>query len=180
MTDVAQKVPFSADEPYRFCPADGARLQVPTHEGGGAQCPCCGRSWYRNPAPAVGAAIVRDGRALVAVRAHDPEKGRLDLPGGFLEVGEHPADALVREVREELGVTIEVDSGPLLLATFIYGTGGEHGLAIGFEACIVEGEPRPADDVAEVRWISAAELDDLDFAWEHDRELVRMVLTKEK
>ena len=180
MTGVAQKVSFSATEPYRFCPADGTRLETPKREGGGAWCPFCGRSWYRNPAPAVGAAIVRDGRALVAVRAHEPEKGRLDLPGGFLEVGEHPADGLVREVREELGVKIEVVGGPSLLATFIYGADGEYGLAVGFEARIVEGEPRPADDVAGIRWISAAQLDDLDFAWEHDRELVRMTLAKEE
>ena len=176
MTDTEQKVPFSATEPYRFCPADGTRLEVPRHEGGGARCPLCGRSWYRSSAPAVGAAIVRDGRALVAVRAHEPEKGRLDLPGGFLEVGEHPADGLVREAREELGVEIEVVGGPILLATFIYGADGEYGLAIGFEARIVEGEPQPADDVAEVRWVSAEELDSLDFAWEHDRELVRKAL----
>jgi len=61
MTGVAQKVPFSATEPYRFCPADGTRLEIPRHEGGGARCPLCGRSWYRSSAPAVGAAIVRDG-----------------------------------------------------------------------------------------------------------------------
>ena len=102
MTEAAQKVLFSATQPYRFCPADGTRLEEP-RPGGGARCPLCGRSWYRNSAPAVGAVIVQDGQALVTVRAREPEKGRLDLPGGFLEVGEHPVDGLVREVREELG-----------------------------------------------------------------------------
>ncbi|HZY56439.1 MAG TPA: NUDIX domain-containing protein [Rubrobacteraceae bacterium] len=175
MTDTEQKVPFSATEPYRFCPADGTSLEAPKRSGG-ARCPLCGRSWYRNSTPAVGTAIVRDGRALITVRAREPEKGRLDLPGGFLEVGEHPVTGLVREVKEELGVEIEVAGNPILLATYTYGADGEYGLAIGFEARIVAGEPQPADDVAEVRWVSAEELDDLDFAWSHDRELVRAAL----
>ena len=175
MTGVAQKVPFSATEPYRFCPADGTGLEAPRRSGG-ARCPFCGRSWYRSSAPAVGTVIVRDGRALATVRAVEPEKGRLDLPGGFLEVGEHPVDGLVREAKEELGVDIEVVGAPILLATFTYGADGEYVLAIGFRARIVEGEPRPTDDVAQIKWVSAGELDDLDFAWEHDREMVRGAL----
>jgi NADH pyrophosphatase NudC (nudix superfamily) len=175
LTDTEQKVPFSATEPYRFCPADGTSLEAPKHSGG-ARCPLCGRSWYRNSTPAVGAAIMRDGLALITVRAREPEKGRLDLPGGFLEVGEHPVTGLVREVKEELGVEIEVADNPILLATYTYGADGEYGLAIGFEARIVAGEPQPADDVAGIRWVSAEELDDLDFAWSHDRELVRAAL----
>ncbi len=178
MTDTAQKVPFSATEPYRFCPADGSRLEEP-RPSGGARCPLCGRSWYRNSTPAVGAAIVRDGKALVTVRAVEPEKGRCDLPGGFLEVGEHPADGLVREAKEELGVKIEVLDAPILMATFTYGADGAYVLAIGFRVRIVEGSPVPTDDVAQIRWVSSDELDDLDFAWEHDREMVRVVLMEE-
>jgi hypothetical protein len=40
----------------------------------------------------------------------------------------------------------------------------------------VDGEPSPADDVAGIRWISAEEIDDTDFVWEHDRRLVRIAL----
>ncbi len=43
MTDTEQKVPFSATEPYRFCPADGTSLEAPKRSGG-ARCPLCGRS----------------------------------------------------------------------------------------------------------------------------------------
>ena len=176
MTDPEQKVPFSPTEPYRFCPADGTQLEGP-RPSGGTTCPLCGRSWYRSSAPAVGAAIVRDGRALVAVRAVEPEKGRIDLPGGFVDVGEHPVDGLVREAREELGVEIEVSGPPILLGIHTYGPNGAYVLAIGFKASIVEGEPNPTDDVAEIRWLSAEELDAADFAWEHDREMIRAALT---
>jgi 8-oxo-dGTP diphosphatase len=82
----------------------------------------------------------------------------------------------VREAREELGVEIEVVRDPVMLATHTYGAEGDYVLAIGFRARIAAGEVRPTDDVAEVRWVSAGELDSLDFAWEHDREMVRAAL----
>ena len=171
----AREVPFSPTEPFRYCPADGTRLGEP-RASGGASCPLCGRSWYRNSAPAVGAVILSGDKALVTVRAREPEKGRLDLPGGFLEVGEHPVSGLAREVREELGVGVEVLEPPVALATHTYGDDGQYVLAIGFRARIVEGEPDPTDDVAEVRWVSAGELDRADFAWEHDKRMVRAAL----
>lgn len=136
----------------------------------------CGRSWYRNPAPAVGAAIVDGDRALVTVRAREPHRGRVDVPGGFLEVGEHPVDGLKREAREELGVDLDVDPTPVLLAPHTYGPEGVWVLAIGFRARVEGGEVRPTDDVAGVRWVGAGEIDGVDFAWEHDRGFVRSAL----
>lgn len=170
-----QEIPFSPTEPYRFCPADGTKLSEP-RPSGGVTCPLCGQSWYRNSSPAVGAVILEGSRALVTVRAREPEKGRVDLPGGFLEVGEHPKNGLVREAREELGVEIEVLGAPILLETHTYGPEGNYVLAIGFRANIVEGTLNPTDDVADVRWLSAEEVDDTNFAWEHDREMVREAL----
>ena len=68
------------------------------------------------PRASRGAAIVSGERALVTVRAREPYRGKVDVPGGFLELGEHPVDGLKREVREELGLEIEVDPTPVLLA----------------------------------------------------------------
>jgi ADP-ribose pyrophosphatase YjhB (NUDIX family) len=170
------QIPFSNTEPFRFCPSDGTELEAKGGESRGAACPKCGRSWYRSSAPAVGAAIVDGERVLVTVRGIEPEKGRLDLPGGFVEVGEHPRDALAREAKEELGVEVEVEERPMLLAVHTYGSDGEYVLAIGFRVRIVSGEPNPADDVAEIRWVSREEIDTLDFAWEHDRRIARQAL----
>ncbi len=170
-----QDIPFTATEPYRFCPADGTRLSEP-RPSGGATCPLCGRSWYRNSAPAVGAVIVRNGKALLTVRGREPEKGQLDLPGGFLDVGENPEDGILREIREELKTEAEVVSPPILLATHTYGPEGDWVLAIGFRVEVENSEVRPSDDVAGVRWVSAEEVESADFAWEHDRRLVREVL----
>jgi 8-oxo-dGTP diphosphatase len=88
-----------------FCPRCGARM--PT----AAPCACvaCGYEVYVNPKPA-GSVIVLDGdRFLALLRVREPNAGLWDLPGGFCEGFEHPADAAVREAREELGVAIRLD-----------------------------------------------------------------------
>lgn len=163
-------------EPFRFCPLCATELVAPRRPGGGAYCPAHERSWYRNSAPAVGCALIREEQALVTLRGREPEKGRLDVPGGFLEPGEHPVDGIRREAYEELGVTIANIEGPLTMATHRYGEEGDCVLALGFTARIAEGEPAPADDAADLLWVSLEALEGLDFAWEHDRTLVRTAL----
>jgi ADP-ribose pyrophosphatase YjhB (NUDIX family) len=163
--------------PFVFCPACATKLENPDQSEGGASCPNCGRTWYRNSAPTAGAAIVRDGRVLLAVRGVDPHKGKFDVPGGFLRVGEEPIAGVKREVREETGLEIDVSMEDCLqIVPHEYGGEGDYVLAIGFKARHVSGEPSAASDVADVRWVGKKELDDLDFAWEHDRQLARRAL----
>ena len=57
-------------------------------------------------APCAAAVVVRDGLVLLGRRAREPFVGMWEVPGGFVERGEHPADAAVREVREELGIHV--------------------------------------------------------------------------
>ncbi len=102
----------------------------------------------------VGAAIVRDGRVLSARRAHPPAlAGRWEFPGGKVEGAEDPADALTREIREELGCAIEV--GPWLDLTVPINTDAELRLAW---ATVITGNPSPAEH-DQVRWLSAHELE---------------------
>jgi ADP-ribose pyrophosphatase YjhB (NUDIX family) len=70
-------------------------------------CPDHGPRWrlIRN-APCAGVVIVRDGRLLLGRRAKPPFEGEWEVPGGFVERGEHPVEAAVREVREELGIDV--------------------------------------------------------------------------
>jgi ADP-ribose pyrophosphatase YjhB (NUDIX family) len=120
---------------------------------------------------------VRNGKTLVTVRGVDPHKGRIDVPGGFLAYGEDPIEGLKREVKEELQVEIDTTVDDCIsMAIHRYGDDGEFVLALGFAARLVAGDPQPHDDVADVRWASMSELDELDFAWEHDRELARKAL----
>jgi ADP-ribose pyrophosphatase YjhB (NUDIX family) len=165
-------------KPWKFCPSCGSPVDEPDPQDG-TICGNCGRQWYRNPSPTAGAAIVRDGKVLLSVRGAEPYKGRIDVPGGFLNANETALDGLHREIREELGVVIDVSMDDCLqIAPHRYGDDGEWTLAIGFIARLVSGEPTPADDVADLMWVDGSELDDLDFAWPHDRVLAKEALNR--
>lgn len=161
---------------FAFCPSCSEPL-VPSSKDSGSSCPACGEVWYSNPAPTAGCVIVQDGRALVTVRGGEPYAGKVDIPGGFMDAGETPVETVKRELLEELGVEVDVsDEDYVQAAPHRYGDGGEWTLALGFKARLSGGDPTPNDDVAAIKWVSEEELDGIDFAWEHDRELVRRVL----
>jgi len=60
------------------------------------------------PLVGVGAVIVDEGRVLLVRRGNEPMKGHWTLPGGLVELGEGLLNAVVREVREETGLNVEV------------------------------------------------------------------------
>jgi ADP-ribose pyrophosphatase YjhB (NUDIX family) len=149
---------------WRFCPRCASPLAVENEE---AACPSCGFTAYAQSAPAVAAFIVEDGRTLLGLRAHEPDAGRWDLLGGFLEEGEVPVDGLRRELLEETG--LEVEPGAYLGAYVdLYGDGGTAVLNLVFEGRVLGGEMAPADDVAELRWFDLDDLptrEELAFTW---------------
>jgi len=106
------------------------------------------------PIVVVGAAVLDGGRLLAARRSAPPElAGRWELPGGKVERGETPEQALVRELREELGVTAE----PVARVP------GEWPLKPGYvlrvwTARLVAGTPEPLQDHDELRWLTPEEL----------------------
>ncbi|GIH19985.1 NUDIX hydrolase [Rugosimonospora africana] len=72
-------------------------------------CPACGYQMFLNARPTATVIILDGDRFLSLVRAREPNAGRWDLPGGFCDGWELPADAAVREAREELNVTVRLD-----------------------------------------------------------------------
>ena len=104
----------------------------------------------------VGAALVRDGRVLASRRTDPPRlAGLWEFPGGKVEPGETDEQALVRELREELGVEASVGNrlGPDLPI-------GETAVLRVYVCRIVTGEPMLVDH-DEHRWLAADELDDV-------------------
>ena len=99
--------PLTTERPnIKFCPqCAGSNLQRPI--GNRLICRTCGFILYFNTAASV-ATLIRDDqdRYIIAVRAHDPQKGTWDLPGGFVNPGESAEQAVTREIYEELGISI--------------------------------------------------------------------------
>ncbi len=138
-------------ERARFCMACGAGLASVREEGRvRRRCRRCGWTFYDNPVPAVLGVAERRDEVLLARRAAPPHQGTWDLPGGFLESGETPERALLRELGEELGVRARAD-GLLGFFTERYGPGGIPILAVLYRVRLL-GEPRAMSDVSEVRW----------------------------
>ncbi|MCU1692758.1 MAG: mismatch repair protein MutT [Frankiales bacterium] len=103
----------------------------------------------------VGAALVRDGRVLASRRTGPPSlAGLWEFPGGKVEPGESDVEALVRELREELGVEAEV--GVRLGGDVPVGDA----LVLRVYLCTAVGEPSLVDHDAH-RWLTSAELDDV-------------------
>ncbi len=109
------------------------------------------------PILAVSAAIVRDGKVLIVRRAPRlPAGGLYTLPGGVVEVGEKLTEAVVREAREETGLTIE----PVALAGYREAIdrddGGRvrrHFVILPFAARWIAGEPVLNEELTEALWL---------------------------
>ncbi len=93
-------------EIFRHCPKCGSQSFKPDTEKS-LKCGSCGFRYFINMAAAV-AAIIRNEKneVLFTIRKHDPAIGMLDLPGGFVDLGETAEKALFREIHEELNLTI--------------------------------------------------------------------------
>jgi ADP-ribose pyrophosphatase YjhB (NUDIX family) len=157
---------------WKYCPRCRSEVAI---EDGRAECPACGLRAYASSKPTASAVCVDDeGRVLLSRRAIEPFMGQWDLPGGFLDEGEHPLDCLHRELDEEAGVDIEPGR---LLGVWVdrYGGDGSAAATLNFywTAHIVRGEPEAADDVAEFRWFAPDEVPIDELAFEHLREVLR-------
>ena len=127
----------------------------------------------RQPMTEVAAALIReDGRILICRRPAHKARGLLwEFPGGKLEPGETPGEALERECREELGCRVEAGEAYLEL------THHYPDLTVRLTLCharIAEGRPQRLEH-AEIRWAAREELEDFEFC-PADREIVRRLV----
>lgn len=162
--------------PYIYCPFCRATLttrRIPAldpitgHEGQERRvCSVCGFIQWGNSKPTASAIIVSTfGQILLVKRRIDPGKGMWDVPGGFLETGEHPEEAVRREMREETGLTVGItrligiymDTYASAHAVTIFGADNapsEDTLNLYYECYIVEGIPKADDDAEELAWFN--------------------------
>jgi ADP-ribose pyrophosphatase YjhB (NUDIX family) len=152
---------------FRHCPRCGAPLTEPP-AGKALDCPACGLLLFFNPAVSVGAFIFRpDGAMLWLRRSKDPRRGRLGLPGGFIDFNETAEEALARETREEVGIGVRDAKFLLSLPNrYEYREVTYPVLDLFFSAQAVEPErAAPLDEVSELLWLQpdAVALDEIAF-----------------
>ena len=117
------------------------------------------REFPQAPLVGVGAVIVQEGRVLLVRRGSEPLKGHWTLPGGVLELGESLTGGVVREVKEETGLDVEV-SELIELLDRIHRDNGRvryHYVIADYLCRVTGGELRAASDADAVRWVERAE-----------------------
>jgi len=146
-------------ESWKHCPRCGAGLE-PLDGGALVECSQCGFRYYASSKPtASGLVLDGGGRILLARRAREPDQGKWDLPGGFLNEGEDPRDALRRELTEETSLDVELlEFFDVVVDRYGDADDAQWTLNLYWTCRVVSGTPTPADDVDELRWFARDEL----------------------
>jgi 8-oxo-dGTP diphosphatase len=116
------------------------------------------RLFPARPILAVSAAVFRQGRVLIIRRARAPLIGHFSLPGGVVEIGETFAQAVARELDEEVGVSAEIIGFNRHVEAIARDSEGvrTHFVIASFVARWISGEPRTSDEVDRVEWVDPA------------------------
>lgn len=167
-------------EKFHHCPVCGSP-HFEEQNFKAKHCNDCGFTYYFNSSAATVALITNSkNELLVCRRAHNPAKGTLDLPGGFIDMEETGEEGVIREVMEETG--LEVVSTDYLFSlpnTYLYSGFLVHTLDL-FYRCTVADDTSllAADDVAESFWIPLEEIIPADFGLDSVRKGVERFISE--
>ncbi|MDA0301335.1 MAG: NUDIX hydrolase [Chloroflexi bacterium] len=173
MSDGAYEAHPSGNDRYTFCPKCGAPFGREVRAGRERLvCSACRFVFWQNPNAGVAAIIIEDGAVLLTKRGGSERAGLWDIPGGFVEYDEDIRDALVREILEETGLTIEVGRVYDVRSNFFHDT-QRHSVGVWFLARRLGGTLCAADDVVAARFfpLDALPPDDV-IAFETDRAVL--------
>ena len=145
---------------YNYCPICATPLKIGNFEGKERKyCPNCDFIDYKNPLPVAMALAAKDKKLLLIKRGLAPRKGMWASPSGFIEIGETPEEACLRELKEETGVSGKIVKligvarredneiyGDMLIVKYLVKVNG--------------GKLTPGDEVEDARFFDIAELPD--------------------
>ncbi len=163
---------------FGYCPRCGAA--APERESDAPLvCDACDFTYFFNPCVAAAAIALReDGKALFIKRAKDPAKGKLAIPGGFIDIGETAEQALRREFKEE--VNVGLDEVRYLSAhpnNYTFRDVTYPVLDFFFTARIVDADNTSAlDDVDAFLWLNPREVNPDDLAFPSIRDALKTFL----
>lgn len=163
---------------FLYCPECGSKHFNINNEKS-RKCDACGFVYYFNPSAATVALILNEkNELLVCRRAKEPAKGTLDLPGGFIDMGETGEEGVAREVLEETG--LKVDQAKYLFSlpnTYLYSGFTVHTLDFFFLCTVNDLSHFSAmDDVADSFFLPLSEIRPEDFGLDSIRKgLIRFL-----
>jgi ADP-ribose pyrophosphatase YjhB (NUDIX family) len=146
-----------------FCPSCGTKTEVVRREGEPQDfCPSCDEVIWRNSIPWAGVSLVSDGGAIVLIkRGNEPDKGRWSIPAGFLELGEHPRKAAVRELEEESGLAVRPEQVSIAECVLNSHPDGTETFGVVYAGKLREctGEMTASDDADDIKVAEPSELE---------------------
>ncbi len=150
------------DSHIKFCPRCAAEVARQEKFGGVRPvCPQCGWIYFIDPKVAAATLIEVDGRVLLVRRANEPFRGLWTLPAGFVNGGEDPAEAAMRECLEETGLSVRITRVLDVIAGQEHERGAD--FIIVYHAEVVSGELCAADDADAAEWFARDQLPPLAF-----------------
>lgn len=166
---------------FTCCPKCGSSSFLSRDKGRSFKCEECQFHYYINSSAAVACLIINtSGELLLTRRAFEPNKGMLDLPGGFVEPMESAEEAVIREIKEELNLKVSkmsyLVSYPNLYpySNFVVPTVDLAYLCEveGFESLI------PDDDVASIEFIRPGKIDPKALCANSMRQIIQFYLNR--
>ena len=121
----------------------------------------------------VAAIIIRDGKLFATQRGYGEWKDWWEFPGGKIELGESPEEALLREIHEELAIDIAIDSH---LTTVDYDYPDFHLTMHCYLCTIISGELSLLEH-EDARWLTTDELDSVKWL-PADKDVIEKLLTR--
>lgn len=154
---------------FRYCPVCGGNLETRLLKPGDPErlvCTNCEYVHYLDPKVAVGTIIHNgDGRIVLVKRAIEPGFGLWVFPGGYVDRGETPQAAAVREAREECGLDVRLDA-----LVNVYAYAGRTPIIIVYAATMTGGSLCADDECSEAALFAESEVPWRELAFPSTRE----------
>jgi ADP-ribose pyrophosphatase YjhB (NUDIX family) len=117
------------------------------------------------PVVGVGAVIIKEGKIALIKRGNEPARGKWTIPGGLVELGESPDQAVVRETKEETGLDVDNPSLIDVVSNVDLDEKGKikyHYVIIDYFVHVKRGTAEASSDAVELRWVPFDEVEGYD------------------